>query len=262
MVTIEAWHDDFGKPRVNLHADVVFGTARLGGEAESPVRFRLRVKRAEVIVIVPDSEPVSIDRLSVSRDSPELHGRLKEAFAKKSQGGVKGGLSASLSKLGFSGKASAEAQAEATVSASKEFEMSGDVPLISVTQSKTADGHYRWSLEPHNSRALEGRPWDAMQQPRLALQDNRKDRSSGIPPTVRVEVHCKREDLEIEDLVIKDESQWKAVKRGLGSGNKMAAAESYIRDRLMSEGLDVVNIEDVFGQITLGSVIAESISGK
>ena len=52
------------------------------------------------------------------------------------------------------------------------------------------------------------------------------------------------------------------MKRGLGSGNKMAAAESYIRDRLMSEGLDVVNIEDVFGQITLGSVIAESISGK
>lgn len=175
---------------------------------------------------------------------------------------MKGGLSASLSNVGFSGKASAEAQTEGTVSVSKEFEMSGDVPLISVTQSKTADGHYRWLLEPHNSRALEGRPWDAVKQPRLALEDNRKDPYSGIPPMGRVEVRCKREDLEIEDLVIKDESQWEALKRGFGFGNKMAAAESYIRDRLMDEGLDVVNIEDVFGQITLGSVIAEPISGK
>jgi hypothetical protein len=213
-------------------------------------------------VIVPDSEPVSIDKLSVSRDSPELHGRLKEAFAKKSQGSVKGDLSASLSKLGFNGKASGGVQAEATVSATKEFEVSAGVPLISVTQSKTADGHYRWSLEPRNSRALEGRPWDAVKQPRLALEDNRKDRSSGIPPTVRVEVRCKGEDLEIEDLVIKDESQWEAVKRGFGFGNKMAAAESYIRDRLMHEGLDVVNIAEVFAQIALGSVIAESTDGN
>ena len=60
LVTIDVWHDDFGKRRVNLHADVVFGTARVGGESESQVRFRLSVKRAEVVVIVPDFEPVSI----------------------------------------------------------------------------------------------------------------------------------------------------------------------------------------------------------
>jgi hypothetical protein len=101
-----------------------------------------------------------------------------------------------------------------------------------------------------------------VKQPRLALEDNRKDPYSGIPPAVRVEVRCKREDLEIEDLVIKDESQWEALKRGFGFGNKMAAAESYIRDRLMDEGLDVVNIEDVFAQITLGIVIAEPVSWK
>jgi hypothetical protein len=38
----------------------------------------------------------------------------------------------------------------------------------------------------------------------------------------------------------------------------MAAAESYIRDRLSEEGLDVKNIDDIFGQLTLANVTAES----
>lgn len=104
VVTIEPWHDDFGKPRVNLHADVVFGTARLGGEAESPVRFRLSVKRAEVTVIVPESEPVSVDKLSVSRDSPELHGRLKEKLCEEIKGHREGRPFCFSFKCGFQRK--------------------------------------------------------------------------------------------------------------------------------------------------------------
>ena len=49
VVTIDAWHQAFDDQNsiVDLHADVVFGTARAGGETDSPVRFRLSVKRAE-----------------------------------------------------------------------------------------------------------------------------------------------------------------------------------------------------------------------
>jgi hypothetical protein len=39
----------------------------------------------------------------------------------------------------------------------------------------------------------------------------------------------------------------------------MAAAESYIRDHLSQEGLEVRNVEDIFGTVTLGSATAESI---
>jgi hypothetical protein len=153
---------------------------------------------------------------------------------------------------------SAETGVQANVSANRKLEVSATVQFIVVTQSKTTDGHYRWSLEPRTARILQGRPWDAVKQPRLKLIDNRRDRSSGIAPTVRVEVRCRREDLEIEDLVIKDENLWEAAKRRAGFRNRMAAAESYIRDRLLADGLDVNNIAEMFGQLTLGSTVAES----
>ena len=80
VVTIDAWHESFG-PEVgtaDLHADVVFGVARVGGETDSPVRFRLSIKRAEIIVLIPESEPVRVDKRSVSRDSPASKGHLTQ----------------------------------------------------------------------------------------------------------------------------------------------------------------------------------------
>ena len=51
------------KSTADLHADVVFGVARVGGEADSPVRFRLSIKRAGIIVLIPESEPVRLKGL-------------------------------------------------------------------------------------------------------------------------------------------------------------------------------------------------------
>lgn len=260
VVTIEAWHDEFddGHPKADLHTDVVFGTARVGGEPESPVRFRLSVRRAEVVVIIPELEPVSVDKASVSRDSPELEGRLTKVVEKKNQAHAKGSLSGAMARAGLRAEASAEVGAEASVSASEKLEVSATVQFVIVTQSKTSEGHYRWSVEPRASQVLKGRPWDPVNQPRLKLIDKRKDRSAGIPPAVRVEVRCRREDLDIDRLEIKDENLWETVKRRAGFQNRMAAAESYNRDRLLEEGLDVRNIGDMFGELTLGSAIAET----
>ena len=60
----------------------------------------------------------------------------------------------------------------------------------------------------------------------------------------------------IEELKLKDETLWQEVKARAGSKNRIAAAVSYIRDQLLQEGLYVANIEDAFGQLTLGSAIA------
>ena len=260
VVTIDAWHDcfDLGRSKVDLHADVVFGTARVGGERESQVRFRLSIKRADVVVVLPPLEPVSVDQRSVSRDSPFLEGTITEVVEQSSRKSSRANFASSLSFNEIGGSVSGEVGKGGYVSESKRLEVSGAARLISVTQSKTSEGHYRWSVEPCTTKILEGRPWDANSQPRLKLVDQRKDQSKGIPPSVRVEVWCRREDLSIEDLEIKDENLWQTVKRRSGFANRMAAAESYIRDRLSEEGLEVHNIEDKFGQLAIGSTIAES----
>ncbi|MBN8956802.1 MAG: hypothetical protein J0H17_09515, partial [Rhizobiales bacterium] len=69
----------------------------------------------------------------------------------------------------------------------------------------------------------------------------------------------RREDLLIRDLEVKDEGLWETIRRRAGFKNRLAAAESYIRDRLAHEGLEVKNIEDIFGAVTLASTTAEAI---
>jgi hypothetical protein len=211
------------------------------------------------VVVIPESEPVFVDRASVSRDSPDLQGRLTETKEQAIHASMKGGASGSLGPTGLAGSASLEANAEASIAASKKLEITSTISLMLVTQSRTVDGHYRWSVESQLGKILEGRPWDGSKQPRLKLIDQRKDRSRGIPPTVRVEVRCRREDLVIDDLEIKDQTLWETAKNKFGFKNRMAAAESYIRDRLTEEGLEVRNIDDIFAHLTLGSVTAGTV---
>jgi hypothetical protein len=88
VVSIDAWHRPFDKkhPTVDLHAHVVFDTARVGGEPESPIRFRLSLRQAEVILVIPENEPVFVDRKSVARDAPpEVRGRVTSTFERKTK---------------------------------------------------------------------------------------------------------------------------------------------------------------------------------
>jgi hypothetical protein len=260
VVSIDAWHNEFTDEhsKVDLHADVVFGSARIGGELKSPVRFRLAVRCAEIVVIIPESEPVSVDRNSVSRDAPEYQGKLTEVVEQTAQGSMKGNVKGSISPTELTAAASAEAAGQASISSTKKLEVSATVQFMFVTQSTTEEGYYRWAVKARSGKDLEGRPWDGAKQPRLKLIDKRKDHTKGIPPTVRVEVRCRREDLIIEDIRVKDEGLWADVKSRVGFKNKLLAAESYIRDRLAEEGIVVHNIGEIFSQITLGSVIADT----
>jgi hypothetical protein len=261
VVSIDAWHDRFDskRSRVDLHADVVFGTARVGGEVDSPIRFRLSVKRAEVVIVLPETEPVSVNPKSVARDLKEPQGRLTEIVEQKAETNAKANLTAAITPSKLNASLSAESGIKKAISRSKKLKVSSTIRFMTVTTSKTEEGYYRWLVRPSTAAVLDGSPWDAVKEPRLKLIDRRKDRSKSIPPTVRVEVRCRREDLVIEDLEVKDAGIWDMAKRRLGFKNRMAAAISYIRDRLSEEGLEVNNIEDVFGQVTLGSATPESV---
>ena len=261
VVSIDAWHDRFDgkRSRVDLHADVVFGTARVGGEIDAPIRFRLSVKRAEIVVVIPDTEPVSVTPQSVARDLKEPQGRLTEIIEQKAEMNAKANLVLSTEPLKLNASASAGSGMKKATSRSRKLKVSSTIRFMTVTTSKTEEGYYRWLVRPAAAAVLDGSPWDAVKEPRLKLVDRRKDRSKGIPPTVRVEVRCRREDIVIEDLEVKDAGIWDMAKRRLGFKNRMAAAISYIRDRLSEEGLEVDNIEDVFGKVTLGSVTPETL---
>ena len=95
VVSIEAWHEKFSDDCavVDLYAHVVFGEAPVGGEEASPVRFRLSVRRAEVVVVViPETEQLSVDRNSVSGDAPSYEAKTTKTTEKTKSAGFEGKL--------------------------------------------------------------------------------------------------------------------------------------------------------------------------
>ena len=69
VVTVDVWHSPFdeNKGTADLHVDVVFDEGRMGGENESQVRFRLSLKKAELVLLLPPTEPIKIDKSTVAR---------------------------------------------------------------------------------------------------------------------------------------------------------------------------------------------------
>jgi hypothetical protein len=150
VVSIDAWHKPFGEncPRADLHVDAVFREAvAMGGEEASRVRFRLSLKRAEVVVVIPPAEPVIIDRSSVARETPILEGKQTTSIVKKKQAAANakiafkvGGSSGATAECGVCGEQS-HAHGETT-------EISRDVKLMIVMHSNTREGCPRWEFTP------------------------------------------------------------------------------------------------------------------
>lgn len=259
VVSIDAWHKGFSEniSSVDLHADVSFDTARIGGEDNSPVRFRLSIKRAEIVVIIPEYEPVSIDKSSVSRDFEPTKKRYNEKIVRSSEMGGKSSADLSIDPKKIDLSVNASASANAKIHAETSIESSEDVFAMIIRQSQTSEGFYRWIIESRKGEPLVGKPWDSIAKPRLKLVDKRKAKN-GIPPTVRVELRCLREDLIISEIELKDVNLWDKAKSEFGFKNKIIAVEAYIRQKLIEEGLEVRDISDKFAKITLGSAVAAS----
>jgi hypothetical protein len=261
VVSIEAWHEKFTEERavVDLHANVVFGEAPVGGEEASPVRFRLSLRRAELVVVIPKTEPLSVDPNSVSRDSPSSEARTTKTTEKTRATSVEGKLTGSASAAAGNLSIQSEIAGEASVKTHEKTEVNQTTGPISVKQSRTPEGFYRWELTAQTEFRLEGRGWDPIKEPRLKLIDGRKrPLKKSVSPIVRLDVKCRREDLIITDLHIKDEALHEKLIRRIFPRNKEAAAEAYIRNQLISEGLAVGNLGELFTQITLSRVTANA----
>jgi hypothetical protein len=259
VVSVEAWHDSFSQDvtAVDLFVDAVFSMGRLGAEADALVSFELCVRRAEVVVVVPPSEPLTVDPASVSRDTPKIEGKRTKATKKSQSWGLGFRALGELLISGPSGSGSLSAEAATKGSTEENTEVSETLAAMSVKNSKTEDAQHRWTLTPTLQDYLDGRPWNAKAEPRLKLVDLRK-RKTGLPPAVRIEVRCRREDLIIKKIKLKDKSRRDVIQARADQRNREIAAEAYIRDQLLRRGLVVGDLRDASAQMTLAMVFAET----
>lgn len=261
IVGIQAWHKQFSrnKRKADLHIDVVFLAGRMGGGTTGDVRFKLSLKSAEVVVVIPPLEPLKVDIASVARDAPQQDVNLTNTVksSRKSKGKAQAELKVNFTRPrvaleGGGSKETADSQERVTA-------VTQQLQGMTLVHSQTAEGDHRWTVTPNGSSTLLGRPWDATKRPRLKLVDQRSNRDDPLSPTVRVEVRCRREDLEITDIHLSDESLMDVIKAGGSQRNRQAAAEALIRTRLFEEGLVSGDMRDPYALMVLADIQAESL---
>jgi hypothetical protein len=261
IISLDVWHKGFTKIRdtSDLYVDVTFSEGRISGRPDEDVSFRLKLKKAEIVVIVPPTEPAIIDKSSVNRDSDRKKVIVEQAD--KTAGNINVGIDASLKlssgipkyDIGANSAASASKLREKTLKVLEEYSN-----IMKVVQSRTLEGDYVWHIEATTDEFLNGKPWDAVDKPRMQVIDTRPDRMKGIEPSIRVEARCRREDLEIFDIKVRSNNIWRRVVELNIEKNRVLAAEAAIRTRLFEAGLVFGNMRDPYSQMTICAIISEA----
>ena len=250
-VSIDAWRTKYseGQALADLHIDVVFGTGRIGGDEfkDSPVRFRMSLKRAEVHVKVDCGGILKIPPSSVKR-TPISNGKKNYKEEATAQAEADGDLSVSKSKLDVDVSLKAKASQKVTES----YEENENVAPMHIMHARTKNG-YMFTIAPNRGKILEGQPWSS-DEARMKLHDTNGNRKRGEPPEVRVEITCKREDLDITDIQFKDEkiADFLSLPR-----KKKLAVEQYLKAEIERIGLSCGDLSEPFSHVILGDVTPE-----
>ncbi|WP_153003755.1 hypothetical protein [Aureimonas ureilytica] len=255
LVSLDVWHGQLKEAgdTAALHADLFFREARMGGEADSNVRFRMSVRKASLVLRLPEDNTIGVDRETVARDSEPVSGTVTRTIVRERK--ARGAAVLDFTTAALRPKINLGAEASGSVQDKTSVELQRAVSLI-VSTGHFNQGSYQWDLEAFNRGPLHGRPWDAVKNPRLTLIDQRKNKRSSTGAVV-LEVHCVREDLIISDIHIETGGEWKDI-FSLKGGAKTAAAEALIRKRLGEELLPVTSIDNDFATLIVASVLAES----
>lgn len=258
LFSVDAWTvkaDEDG--RTSLCVDVTFSVAKMGGDGKAPVSFVLRLRRAEIVVIMPVMGEYVVDPQTVARLLPGKK-KVERSYKMSREGAVEAGLS--IGAKGVSGKMGAEGK----VSASESVEVSSErlIRDILSKHGKTHDGHYAWELVPSKSDSvLEGPAWDATEEPRFGMVDKRSakrkadDARNQIPPVIKVQVRCRREDLDIDDIRVADEEKQIWLSQRKQQDKRLAAAESYIRNALIEVGLMPPDLSGDYVELVLADCL-------
>lgn len=265
VVGVDAWHKSFkpGCQEVDLKVDVTFKEGRIGGEENSPVQFRLRLRRATLVVVIPENEPAEVVRESIRRDDDAqiIDWEFKSTQTTHREASIAAESSVAISLLESSAKAKLSADAAANVAGDQtkiEKSSGRERGMKSRFQYDNVEQSFNWLIDCQSTEFLDGRAWEANQSPLMVLRDMRVDPSKGIPPNIRVAVKCLREDLLISDISIKDGISLTDRLTGNDERIKLRAAEAYIRTKLCEVGLDVGNLSNDFAKIILVDVVAKT----
>lgn len=254
VISLDGWIASFDDTdTATVHADVVFREGRFGADENDRVRFRLALKRAEIVLLALDGEPLRVIRASISRSPVQEEQTQQVTHEVTGEARGKAGLSV---KNALNASADLSLEAEARRSITKRRELTERVAGLLEQHFTTVDGHPAWEVCAIGSGHLTGSPWDAGEKPRLKVKRLAERNADGDKPTLRLEVRCLREDIEISDLELKEPGKQKWFSRRANRDVNLAAAEQVIKEELLSAGfLRVSDMSEKHGELIIADLI-------
>lgn len=230
LVSADGWIGEFDEDgRAAVHVDAVFREGHFGADPANIVRFRVSLTRAEVVVCIPGGEPLKVVRSSVRRTpaSADRQRTITHEATLEGEAQAKLGLTNTLTpdlSANIGGKTSARRT-------TREEQVETITDYLE-QHFNTLDGHPAWEVQRSDGSPLSGAPWNANDAPRLSVR-----RTGDMDqPFLRVEIRCRRQDLRIEGLELKDPEAQKRFWQRDDPDKNRAAAEQVIKEELCKAG--------------------------
>ena len=209
------------------------------------------MKKAQLLIF-PET-PISIPHASVQRHKLRIEGEIRQDIedSKTQDKQLSAGLEADSAKrsLGVNFQV-----LKSQNSSNSDKTAAWDIIRHSgmLVEHRKSDGEHAWIFEPAIGVHLRGHGFETTEPLMRACLD---DAPPPIPPSIKVIVRCRREDLDIIDLHPKDEQTFKKDDE-IARRRKTELAEQMIKDALIEEGLEHGDMREDFSYVVVADVIS------
>ncbi len=256
VVSLDAWHGpiESNSTSSSVSVEINFKEGRIGGGDEDfPFTFKLSLKRA--LLKLRLESPLKIDRTSIARNIPDAQVKHTELITARNQATAEVKAGGKINPALFTAALSGQVETSTEVSKQEEMSVVRTVPPILVSSEPRNQNEYCWTLEPTYLPYLMGQPWDPVNDPRLLAKYD-YNKIGKIDPVIEATLTCAFEDIEIDDILPKDETLQKRVSNFWKGDTRMSAAKQHLKTVLQNYDLEPGSMDNRFASLLVASVIA------
>ena len=246
-VSLAAWREPYSESdgTANLFIDVQFLVGLVGAEPDLPVRFKFRLRRAQIKVMRDREEIIEILPETVMRQA--LATLTKEKVESTTyEGGISGAAKLAKLKLDLSADVggSAAVQMTETVRGNEEV-----FPIVFQHFHREDCVGFEVTAQ-RVGRPLQGAPWEP-NSPQMKIRDKKHGRTRGEEPELKVILECRQQDLLIEDVEFKD----KKIRFDVLGREKQVVVLQALKTEIMRTGLSAGDLSEPLASLVLADVV-------
>ncbi len=255
VLAIDAWHKPFRTDgqSASLHVELSFHQGRIGGDKpDIPFTFRIGLKKAVLSVIL--EKPLQIDRATVARTVPVNTLEHTRLIQLKNQASRNTTFAGKLNLESLKAEAGVSADSRSSKETDDQLRFVSHIPNVIATPKPRGSNEFAWELLPGQTATLDGEPWNPVEEPRLSVKSLLQ-----IPrliPSIKVILSCKFEDIEIDNIELKDSGIISIAKEAFFNRANEAAAIQQLKLALRDAELEFGSIDDKFSDIVIADIIA------